>query len=100
VLEASVSPTSLPQQKAILLALLRDASLTIDGLLHSELSTSDTAAVDLTEASQAIHRELIVAHSSHHRRGKVPSVFSLARDRQDLWMRLLDGTVLPDGNSS
>jgi hypothetical protein len=46
-------------QRQVLLALLRDASLTLDGLLDSALADSDTAAMDLGEASQALHRALI-----------------------------------------
>jgi hypothetical protein len=42
-----------------LLTFLRDASLTLDGLLDPALAESDTAAMDLGEASQAVHRPLI-----------------------------------------
>jgi anti-anti-sigma regulatory factor len=43
----------------ILLRLLRETSLSLDGLLHSALARSDAVAVDLTEASQAVHRALV-----------------------------------------
>ena len=42
-----------------MLALLQEASLTLDGLLESALANSDAAVVDLGEASQAVHRALI-----------------------------------------
>ena len=46
-----------------LLALLQEASLTLDGLLESALANSDAAVVDLGEASQAVHRALIALTS-------------------------------------
>jgi hypothetical protein len=85
----------IPSHHAVLL-LLKEASLTIDALLQTALYNSESTAVDLTDASQAVHRAMIVASSSRDRRGREPSVFSMARDREDLWMRLLGGSVLPD----
>jgi hypothetical protein len=45
--------------RQVLQASLRDASLTLDGLLDSALADSDAAAIHLSEASQAVHRALI-----------------------------------------
>jgi len=89
------APPSISPQQAVWL-LLKEASLTIDGLLQTALCNSEATAVDLTDASQAVHRAMIVACSSRDRRGKEPSVFSMPRDSDDLWMRLLGGNVLPD----
>lgn len=57
-MEAVLSEHMIPENVA-LMAMLREASLTIDGLLHTALASEDAAAVDLSEASQAVHRALI-----------------------------------------
>jgi hypothetical protein len=57
-MEAVLSERSDPENAAVL-AMLQEASVAIDGLLRSALVTADAAAVDLSEASQAVHRALI-----------------------------------------
>ena len=56
-LDASLPITDIREDA--LLGLLREASLTLDGMLESALANSDTTVVDLGEASQAVHRALI-----------------------------------------